>query len=122
MHSIRTPTSRFKLQPLAADDFPTLPSLSLDSPGGVPAVEIPFSDFRRMVAKVLFAVSAEERQKSLEESRVRQRRGGGPSPGAAWGRRWRSSAAWRAGSGGSSTYVAAPGRRRARPAGAAAWR
>ncbi|HVT59970.1 MAG TPA: DNA polymerase III subunit beta [Thermoanaerobaculia bacterium] len=53
--SIRAGTSRFKIHGLAADDFPTLPSVEEIVP-----VEIPFADFRRMVAKVLFAVSAEE--------------------------------------------------------------
>jgi DNA polymerase-3 subunit beta len=55
--AIRAGSSRFKIHGLAADDFPTLPT--------VPAadgsrIEIPFADFRRMVAKILFAVSAEE--------------------------------------------------------------
>jgi DNA polymerase-3 subunit beta len=59
--SIRAGTSRFKIHGLAADDFPTLPVMSADSaPGAAERVEIPFADFRRMVAKVLFAVSAEE--------------------------------------------------------------
>lgn len=59
--SIRAGTSRFKIHGLAADDFPTLPVMSADAAAD-PAqrVEIPFADFRRMVAKVLFAVSAEE--------------------------------------------------------------
>jgi DNA polymerase III subunit beta len=58
---IRAGTSRFKIHGLAADDFPTLPVVSADSAaGGAEKVEIPFADFRRMVAKVLFAVSAEE--------------------------------------------------------------
>lgn len=73
--SIRTPTSRFKLHGLAADDFPTLPSLSLDSAGGVPAVEIPFGDFRRMVSKVLFAVSAEESRFQLNGALVKVKQG-----------------------------------------------
>lgn len=68
--SIRAGSSRFKIHGLAADDFPTLPSLkSPNSPdGGAAAQATPlpdtvllhFSDFRRMVSKVLFAVSAEE--------------------------------------------------------------
>jgi DNA polymerase-3 subunit beta len=56
--SIRAGGSRFKIHGLAADDFPTLPSLTAAT--GVRAVDIPFGDFRRMIAKVLFAVSAEE--------------------------------------------------------------
>jgi DNA polymerase-3 subunit beta len=56
--AIRAGSSRFKIHGLAADDFPTLPSLPAAEPNG--RVQIPFADFRRMVAKVLFAVSAEE--------------------------------------------------------------
>jgi DNA polymerase-3 subunit beta len=57
--SIRAGTSRFKIHGLAADDFPTLPVVpAAAAPGS--RVEIPFADFRRMVSKVLFAVSAEE--------------------------------------------------------------
>jgi DNA polymerase-3 subunit beta len=57
--SIRAGTSRFKIHGLAADDFPTLPVVPASAAPGA-RVEIPFADFRRMVAKVLFAVSAEE--------------------------------------------------------------
>lgn len=53
--TIRAGKSRFKVHGLAPDDFPTLPNVE-DST----QVEIPFADFRRMVAKILFAVSAEE--------------------------------------------------------------
>ncbi|MDP9119803.1 MAG: DNA polymerase III subunit beta [Acidobacteriota bacterium] len=53
--SIRAGRSRFKIHGLAPDDFPTLSSVEEEG-----RVEIPFGDFRRMVAKVLFAVSAEE--------------------------------------------------------------
>jgi DNA polymerase III subunit beta len=56
--AIRAGSSRFKIHGLAADDFPTLPTLSSDT--GVRSVEVGFADFRRMIAKVLFAVSAEE--------------------------------------------------------------
>jgi len=55
--SIRAGRSRFKIHGMAPDDFPTLPSV--DGHAGS-ATEIPFTDFRRMVAKILFAVSAEE--------------------------------------------------------------
>ena len=55
--SIRAGSSRFKIHGLAADDFPTLPTVPVSAGG---KVEIPFADFRRMVAKILFAVSAEE--------------------------------------------------------------
>jgi DNA polymerase III subunit beta len=70
--SIRAGTSRFKIHGLAADDFPTLPTTPAaspppphapdapDAPDGANRMLIPFADFRRMVAKILFAVSAEE--------------------------------------------------------------
>ncbi|HVR06938.1 MAG TPA: DNA polymerase III subunit beta [Thermoanaerobaculia bacterium] len=55
--AIRAGSSRFKIHGLAADDFPTLPTVPAAAGS---RIEIPFSDFRRMVAKILFAVSAEE--------------------------------------------------------------
>ena len=53
--SIRAGKSRFKIHGLAPDDFPTLPNVEEGR-----RVDIPFAEFRRMVAKILFAVSAEE--------------------------------------------------------------
>lgn len=53
--TIRAGKSRFRIHGLSPDDFPTLPTVEDGR-----RVEIPFTDFRRMVAKVLFAVSAEE--------------------------------------------------------------
>ncbi|HEX7181733.1 MAG TPA: DNA polymerase III subunit beta [Thermoanaerobaculia bacterium] len=53
--TIRSGKSRFKIHGLSPDDFPTLPAVE-DSR----TVSLPFADFRRMIAKVLFAVSAEE--------------------------------------------------------------
>jgi DNA polymerase-3 subunit beta len=53
--SIRAGNSRFKIHGLAPDDFPTLPTV--DDRAGT---EIPFAEMRRMIAKILFAVSAEE--------------------------------------------------------------
>ena len=53
--TIRAGKSRFRIHGLSPDDFPTLPTVEDGR-----SVEIPFADFRRMVAKVLFAVSAEE--------------------------------------------------------------
>lgn len=53
--TIRAGKSRFRIHGLSPDDFPTLPSVEDGR-----RVEIPFADFRRMIAKVLFAVSAEE--------------------------------------------------------------
>ncbi|HYH44915.1 MAG TPA: DNA polymerase III subunit beta [Thermoanaerobaculia bacterium] len=56
--SIRAGRSRFKIHGLAPEDFPSLPTLTQESEKH--RIDIPFGDFRRMVAKVLFAVSAEE--------------------------------------------------------------
>ncbi len=47
--------SRFRIHGLPAADFPTLPQVE-----GKAALELPLAAFRRMVGKVLFAVSAEE--------------------------------------------------------------
>ena len=47
--------SRFKINGLPAQDFPTLPDVSTGQP-----VEIPYAQFRRMASRVIFAVSSEE--------------------------------------------------------------
>jgi DNA polymerase-3 subunit beta len=53
--TIRAGASRFKIHGLAAEDFPTLPRVDEEY-----RVEIPFPHLRRMIGKVLFAVSSEE--------------------------------------------------------------
>jgi DNA polymerase III subunit beta len=53
--TITAGSSRFKIHGLPAVDFPTLPDVSKET-----AVQIPFTRLRKMVAKVLFAVSSEE--------------------------------------------------------------
>jgi len=53
--TIRSGRSRFRIHGLSPDDFPTLPTLE-----DTRQVGLPFGDFRRMIAKILFAVSAEE--------------------------------------------------------------
>jgi DNA polymerase-3 subunit beta len=53
--TIKAGHSRFKLHGLAPEDFPTLPEASSNQ-----RLELPFPLFRRMISKVLFAVSAEE--------------------------------------------------------------
>lgn len=53
--AIRGGNSRFKIRGLPAEDFPNLPEI--DQPD---ALELPFVALKRMIAKVLFAVSAEE--------------------------------------------------------------
>jgi DNA polymerase III subunit beta len=47
--------SRFKIHGMRPEDFPTLPEVSQEY-----QIEVPFADFRRMIGKVIFAVSAEE--------------------------------------------------------------
>ncbi len=47
--------SRFKIRGLSAEDFPTLPEVETSD-----GAELPYADFKQMIGKVLFAVSAEE--------------------------------------------------------------
>jgi DNA polymerase-3 subunit beta len=68
--TIRAGKSRFKIHGLSPDDFPTLPTVE-DSR----QVEIPFTDFRRMVAKILFAVSAEESRFQLNGALLKLKNG-----------------------------------------------
>jgi DNA polymerase III subunit beta len=68
--SIRAGKSRFKIHGLAAEDFPSLPAVD-----GARSVEIPFQDFRRMIAKVLFAVSAEESRFQLNGALLKLKAG-----------------------------------------------
>jgi DNA polymerase-3 subunit beta len=53
--SIRARASRFKIRGMNPEDFPTLPQVA----EGL-TLEMASAEFRRMIAKVLFAVSAEE--------------------------------------------------------------
>ena len=53
--TIRAGTSRFKIHGLPPEDFPTLPTVDEEY-----RVEIPFGDVKRMISKILFAVSSEE--------------------------------------------------------------
>ncbi|HRC85957.1 MAG TPA: DNA polymerase III subunit beta [Thermoanaerobaculia bacterium] len=53
--TIKAGKSRFRIRGLPADDFPTLPTVA----GGSTA-QLSFANLKRMIAKVLFAVSAEE--------------------------------------------------------------
>lgn len=53
--TIRAASSRFKIHGLPPEDFPTLPKVEEEY-----RVEIPFPELRRMIGKVLFAVSSEE--------------------------------------------------------------
>jgi DNA polymerase-3 subunit beta len=53
--TIRAGNSRFKIHGLPPEDFPTLPSVEEEY-----GVELPFPDLKRMISKILFAVSSEE--------------------------------------------------------------
>lgn len=53
--TIRAGNSRFKIHGLPSEDFPTLPRVEEEH-----RVEIPFPELRRMIGKILFAVSSEE--------------------------------------------------------------
>lgn len=71
--TIRAGKSRFKIHGMAPDDFPTLPVVDVQADG---ATEIPFIEFRRMVAKILFAVSAEESRFQLNGALLKLKDGG----------------------------------------------
>lgn len=69
--TIRAGKSRFKIHGLSPDDFPTLPVVDDGR-----RVSIPFADFRRMIAKILFAVSAEESRFQLNGALLKLKDGG----------------------------------------------
>jgi DNA polymerase-3 subunit beta len=69
--TIRAGRSRFKIHGLPPDDFPTLPAVE---EGG--NVDLPFASFRRMVSKILFAVSAEESRFQLNGALLKLKDGG----------------------------------------------
>jgi DNA polymerase-3 subunit beta len=69
--TIRAGRSRFKIHGLPPDDFPTLPVVEDGQ-----SVEIPFASFRRMISKVLFAVSAEESRFQLNGALLKLKEGG----------------------------------------------
>ena len=52
---VKAGRSRFRIRGLEADNFPTLPKVD-----GEPAVELALPMLRRMIAKVIFAISTEE--------------------------------------------------------------
>jgi DNA polymerase-3 subunit beta len=68
--TIRAGKSRFKIHGLSPDDFPTLPNVEEGR-----RVDIPFAEFRRMVAKILFAVSAEESRFQLNGALLKLKEG-----------------------------------------------
>ena len=65
--SLRAGQSRFQIRGLPADDFPSLPEVETDN-----VIEIPFPTFRRMTAKVFFAISSEESRFQLSGALIKQ--------------------------------------------------
>ena len=63
--------SRFTINGLSAEDFPTLPEVDGDAP-----ISLPFAGFKRMVGKVIFAVSTEESRFQLNGALVKLKDGG----------------------------------------------
>ena len=64
--SIVAGMSRFKINGLAPEDFPTLPDVK-----GEDGIKIPFGQFKGMIGKVIFAVSAEESRFQLNGALLR---------------------------------------------------
>ena len=64
--SIVAGKSRFKINGLAPEDFPTLPDVKSEE-----GIKIPFGRFKGMIGKVIFAVSAEESRFQLNGALLR---------------------------------------------------
>lgn len=62
--------SRFKIRGLPAQDFPTLPDVTTGD-----AVAVPYALFRRMAARVIFAVSSEESRFQLNGALFKLKKG-----------------------------------------------
>jgi DNA polymerase III subunit beta len=62
--------SRFKIRGFPAQDFPTLPDVS-----GSAAIELSYPLFRRMAARVIFAVSSEESRFQLNGALLKLKKG-----------------------------------------------
>lgn len=67
---IESGKSKFKIHGLSSEDFPSLPEVSSDS-----EVTIPYAEFRRMIGKVFFAVSAEESRFQLNGALLKLKQG-----------------------------------------------
>jgi len=63
-------SSRFKIQGKVPDEFPTLPEVDQGT-----ETEIPFAELRRMVSKIIFAVSAEESRFQLNGALLKLKEG-----------------------------------------------
>lgn len=64
--SIEAGRSRFKINGLSPEDFPTLPDVKAEK-----GIKIPFGLFKSMIGKVIFAVSAEESRFQLNGALLR---------------------------------------------------
>jgi len=64
--TIHAGRSRFKIHGMRPDDFPTLPEVDDHY-----RIELPFETFRRMIGKILFAVSAEESRFQLNGALIK---------------------------------------------------
>jgi DNA polymerase-3 subunit beta len=64
--SITAGKSRFKINGLSPDDFPTLPDVKEED-----GINIPFAQLKAMIGKVIFAVSAEESRFQLNGALLR---------------------------------------------------
>lgn len=62
--------SRFKIHGLSPEDFPSLPEVK-----GAATVEFPYPDFRRMILKIFYAVSAEESRFQLNGALLKLKKG-----------------------------------------------
>ena len=67
---ITAASSRFTINGLSAEDFPTLPEVDGES-----TIGLPFAQFKRMVGKVIFAVSTEESRFQLNGALVKLKEG-----------------------------------------------
>ena len=66
-------SSKFRINGLSAEDFPTLATVDGDSASS--SFEAPFADFKRMIGKIIFAVSAEESRFQLNGALLRLKDG-----------------------------------------------
>jgi len=64
--SLTAGKSRFKINGLSPEDFPTLPDVKSED-----GIEIPFGQLKAMIGKVIFAVSAEESRFQLNGALLR---------------------------------------------------
>ena len=68
--NITAGNSRFKINGLSPEDFPTLPDVK-----GEDGIDIPFAQLKAMIGKVIFAVSAEESRFQLNGALLRVKDG-----------------------------------------------